>query len=291
MNTVVVAGALAGAGVWLVWSGMRRTPEPLAVVLGRLGQPAPTRAADRSDLDARVGASARRLPIVEQTVAALGTDLRVVHRSGDQQAALLVVYGLVGVLWGPFVVGLARLLGVVVPLAIPIWLALLGGLVGVVVPLRTVRLQARERRRSFSHALAAFCDVTGMCLAAGRGVESALETAAYAGGGWAFHELQGALGSAYVRGETPWDALVHLGEETAIADLVELGAALRLAGAEGATVRETVRSKARTLRERLTADAERSAATVTERMGVPATLLLLGFIVFLGFPAIAVLFR
>ncbi len=56
-------------------------------------------------------------------------------------------------------------------------------------------------------------------------------------------------------------------------------------------MRDTVSSKAKAIRERLTADAERSAANVTERMGVPATLLLLGFIVFLGYPAIAVLFK
>ena len=45
------------------------------------------------------------------------------------------------------------------------------------------------------------------------------------------------------------------------------------------------------IRERLTANAERDAASITERMGIPATLLLLGFMIFLGFPAIYVLFQ
>ena len=73
--------------------------------------------------------------------------------------------------------------------------------------------------------------------------------------------------------------------------LTELAAALSLAGDEGAAVRDTVSSKAKSIRERLTANAERDAASITERMGIPATLLLLGFMIFLGFPAIYVLFQ
>ncbi|HRE03795.1 MAG TPA: type II secretion system F family protein, partial [Ilumatobacteraceae bacterium] len=100
-----------------------------------------------------------------------------------------------------------------------------------------------------------------------------------------------ALRTGYVRGDTPWEALARLGDDADLPDLTELAAAVSLAGQEGAAVRNTVTSKAKAIRERLTADAERSAASTTERMGVPATLLLLGFIVFLGFPAIAVLFE
>ena len=43
--------------------------------------------------------------------------------------------------------------------------------------------EAGRQRRSLNHALGAFLD-----LAAGRGVEGALDTAAAAGGGWAFGE-------------------------------------------------------------------------------------------------------
>ena len=56
-------------------------------------------------------------------------------------------------------------------------------------------------------------------------------------------------------------------------------------------MRATVASKAKAIRERLTSEAERTAVAITERMGIPATFLLLGFILFLGFPAMAVLFK
>lgn len=295
MNTltvVVLAGALVGGGLWLMWTGWVPARPSLRWALDRLGQPVPDIVpVSRDSFDARLGAKVRKIGLVDQTVEAMRTDLRVLRRSPDEQAAIIVAYGLLGFLWAPVVAAGAWLVGVRLPIAIPLWLALAGAGIGVVTAIRTAKTTAAQRRRAFSHALSSFCDVTGMCLAAGRGVESSLETAAHTGHGWAFAELQTAMRAGYVRGDTPWEALGRLGEDADLPDLTELAAALSLAGEEGAAVRDTVTSKAKAIRERLTADAERTAATTTERMGVPATLLLLGFIIFLGFPALSVLFE
>lgn len=295
MNTltvVVLAGALVGGGLWLMWTGWVPARPSLRWALDRLGQPVPDIVpVSRDSFDARLGAKVRKIGLVDQTVEAMRTDLRVLRRSPDEQAAIIVAYGLLGFLWAPVVAAGAWLVGVRLPIAIPLWLALAGAGIGVVTAIRTAKTTAAQRRRAFSHALSSFCDVTGICLAAGRGVESSLETAAHTGHGWAFAELQTAMRAGYVRGDTPWEALGRLGEDADLPDLTELAAALSLAGEEGAAVRDTVTSKAKAIRERLTADAERTAATTTERMGVPATLLLLGFIIFLGFPALSVLFE
>ncbi|MFZ6003065.1 MAG: type II secretion system F family protein [Actinomycetota bacterium] len=291
-TSVALAGALLGTGLWLVWTGWSPARQPLHAVLARLGQPrVEVEPVSRDNLDVRVGVLARRIGVVDHTVAGMRADLRVLRRSPDEQAALLVTYAVLGFLWAPVVAAGGWLVGVRLPIAIPLWLAPLGGAIGVISALRSVKTAAAQRRQAFSHALSSFCDITGMCLAAGRGVESSLETAAHTGRGWAFVELQTALRAGYVRGDTPWDALARLGTEAQLDDLVELAAALSLAGDEGAAVRDTVSSKAKAIRERLTSEAERSAASVTERMGIPATLLLLGFILFLGFPALAVLFE
>lgn len=292
LTAVVVAGALVGGGLWVMWTGWVPARPSLRWALDRLGQPVPDiEPASRDSLDARLGAKARKVGLVDQTVLAMRTDLRVLRRSADEQAAIIVAYGLLGFLWAPIVAAGGWLVGFHLPIAIPLWLAAAGAGLGVVTAVRSAKTAAAQRRRAFSHALSSFCDVTGMCLAAGRGVESSLQTAAQTGHGWAFSELQTALRAGYVRGDTPWEALTRLGEDADLPDLTELAAALSLAGEEGAAVRDTVTSKAKVIRERLTADAERSAANTTERMGVPATLLLLGFILFLGFPSLAVLFE
>jgi len=292
LSLVVAAGVLCGTGTWLAWTGVHPTRPPLTATLARLGQPnVGVQPVSRENLDARLGAWARKIVLVEHAVDGMRADLRILRRSLDEQAAVLVAHAGLGFLWAPVVAAGGWAVGVQLPIAIPLWLAGAGAGIGVVTALRSVKTAAAQRRQAFSHALSSFCDITGMCLAAGRGVESSLETAAHTGTGWAFSELQAALRAGYVRGETPWDALARLGADAALDDLVELAAALSLAGDQGAAVRETVSSKAKAIRERLTSDAERNAAAVTERMGIPATLLLLGFIVFLGFPAIAVLFE
>ncbi|MGE0139368.1 MAG: type II secretion system F family protein [Ilumatobacteraceae bacterium] len=130
----------------------------------------------------------------------------------------------------------------------------------------------------------------GMTLASGRGIDASIQTAAAAGDGWPFAELNAALRAGYVRGWTPWQSLQQLADDCDLTDLAELAAALSLAGGEGAAVRDTVASKARSIRERLTSAAERDAASVTERMAIPATFLLFGFVIFIGFPALYVLF-
>ena len=291
-TAVVIAGALFGTGVWLAITGWIPVRPPLHVALGRLGQPVVEVAPAATDsIDVKVGRLARKIGVVDRALVPMRADLRILHRSPEEQAAQIVTYGVLGIFWAPIVAAGGWAVGVRFPLIIPVWLAAGGAVLGVLIAIKGVKPAAAKRRRAFSHALSAFCDVCGMSLAAGRGVESSLEAAARAGSGWPFVELQSALRTGYVRGETPWDALMRLGTDADLTDLTELAAAISLAGNQGAAVRETVASKAKAIRERLTADVERTAAAITERMGIPATFLLLGFIVFLGFPAIAVLFK
>lgn len=292
MTAAVIAGALCGIGAWLAWTGLRPATEPLAQVLARLGQPVPDADPDGAlTLDARLGSRLRRVRLVEQSLDAVRTDLRVLRRSPDEQAAAMVTFAAVGLLWGPVVSAGAYAVGIRFPLAVPGWLAIVGAAIGIVMPLRKIRRDAAERRRAFSHALSAYCDVVAMSLASGRGVGQALEAAASSGDGWPFQELRGALTAGYVRGDTPWQALERLGTELGTNDLVELASAISLAGEEGAAVRETVTSKAEAIRRRLVSEIEGSAASITERMGVPAAMLLIGFLAFIGYPAIAVIFE
>lgn len=292
LTAVVLAGGAVGGGLWLVATGWSPARPPLAQTLARLGQPVRQAVETESrDLDARVGSWARRVSLVERTVASVATDLRVLRRSPDEQAAAVVAYTLCGLLWAPVVAAGMWLLGFRLPLVVPLWSSLLGGALGGFVSIRSVRTQAKQSRRLWSHALGSFCDVVAMSLAAGRGIDSSIRLAARAGEGAPFSELDAALTSGYMQGATAWEALDRLAHDCDLPDLAELAAALSLAGAESAAVRVTVASKARSIRERLTDTAEHDAAAVTERMTLPGTFLLFGFVIWISFPSIVLLFE
>jgi Flp pilus assembly protein TadB len=159
-------------------------------------------------------------------------------------------------------------------------------LAGALLPNVTLRGEATRRRRSFNHALSAFLDLVAVNLAAGRGVEGALDTASEAGNGWAFTELRQALYRAKVMGETPWTGLDRLGDALGITDLRELAASVSLAGDSGAKVRTSLSARARALRVKGLADVEEAAQAASERMSLPVILLLCGFVAFIGYPAI-----
>jgi tight adherence protein C len=289
VTAAVLAGAGLAAAVCLLVSGLAPRPEPLERALGRLGQPArPARREGEGgdDLDTRFGAWLRRVPLIERGVSTLATDLRILGRSADQQVAQLAVYWLVGLFWAPVVTAGGLLLGIPIPLFIPVWLALAGAVVMVLVPFRHVRTESAGARAGFTHAMSAFCDVAAMALSAGQETHGALFEAAGAGSGLAFDELSNALNTGFLAGRRPAESLAQLGHEIGVEDLIELGGTIALAENEGAPVGETVAAKARSIRERLVADIERDAASATERMAIPGAMLMVGFLWFIAFPAL-----
>lgn len=70
-------------------------------------------------------------------------------------------------------------------------------------------------------------------------------------------------------------------------ELTELAASVGLAGTEGARIRQSVSAKASSLRTHLLSEAETEAQTASERMSLPVVLLFAGFLLFVGFPAVA----
>ena len=169
------------------------------------------------------------------------------------------------------------------PLIIPVWFGALGALW----PSVSLQARATARRRAFRHALSAFLDVVSITMAAGRAVETALKTASQAGQGWAFAELRDALFLAARGGEAPWDGLDRLGLELGVPELRELAASVALAGEEGAIVGQSVAAKATALRTRALTEAEAAAESASERMALPTVMLLVGFVIFIGYPAVA----
>jgi len=169
----------------------------------------------------------------------------------------------------------------------PAWAALVLAAIGFFTPDLGVHAEAERRRRDFRHALAAFLDLVVIALAGGAGVEGALADAADTGSGRAFARIRQSLEDARLTREAPWVSLGRLGEELGIDELGELAASAALAGTEGAKVRSSLAAKAASLRSHQLAEAETDAQASTERMSLPVVLLFAGFLIFVGYPAVA----
>jgi hypothetical protein len=70
-----------------------------------------------------------------------------------------------------------------------------------------------------------------------------------------------------------------------VSELIELSTTVELAGTEGARIRQSLSARAVSLRRHEQADAESAANAMTERLFLPGALLLMGFLLFIGYPA------
>jgi Flp pilus assembly protein TadB len=201
-----------------------------------------------------------------------------------------VLFAVCGFVFIPGIAALAALGGMSLPLIVPVWVSLVLGVTGFFLPDLLIRGEAAEARRAFRHALSAFLELVRINLAGGAGIESALHDSVAVGRGWSFDRLRESLGVARLSGDTPWAALGRLGIELRVDELVELSSSLVLAGSEGAKIKESLAAKADSLRRHEAALAEAKAQEASERMSVPIAVLLFGFLIFLGYPAVAHIF-
>ncbi len=293
MIGALACGAGVGTGLLLTARGLLPTRPSLAQSLAALRQPPP--APPTASVVEDAGPTARltrpladalhrRLPGV--VFPALRRDLAVLGRSPQRHLAEKITLALAGLLAVPAFTALLTLGGLNLPLALPVWAALLSATAGFFIPDLGVHRDATARRADFRRALGSFLDLVVIGLAGGGGVETALTDAASIGSGWAFDHLRRALAGARLTGTTPWASLSQLGLRLGITDLVELAASVGLAGAEGAKVRASLTAKAASLRTHELAAADGAAQATTERMSLPVVLLFAGFLLFIGYPAV-----
>lgn len=156
---------------------------------------------------------------------------------------------------------------------------------GFFIPVIDLRTKAAQRRDDFIHALCAYLDSVGLSLAGGAGIEQALADAANQGEGWAFARLRGAL--ANQQHGPPWDRLDRLANVMDSKALGEVAGSLALGGESGAKIRVALSAQTMMLRDQQLADALSKAETASEKMGGPVVAMMLGFILLIGYPAIA----
>ncbi|WTW93455.1 type II secretion system F family protein [Streptomycetaceae bacterium NBC_01309] len=288
-----VLGVGAGLGLLVAVFGLVPPRTPLVEALAALApRPEPEPLAAEPGEPGWAARLGRRLaPAVAACglpTAAVRRDLRVLGREVAVHRAEQAACALFGLLLPPLLLTAVTVLaggtpGVVWPVG--------AGLVCAVgfgsVPDLNVRAEAKRRREEMRHTLSAFCDLAVISLSGGAGVDQALDDAASVLDGDAAHALRRALATAELTRVPPWGPLGRLGEETDVAELRELAATVALAGSEGAKVRASLAAKASALRTRQLADAHGEAGQATELMSLPLVVLFAGFLVLLGFPALA----
>ncbi|KUN08772.1 type II secretion system protein [Streptomyces yokosukanensis] len=215
----------------------------------------------------------------------LRADLAVLERSWENFLATKVLLGTTGLIFGPFLFAVVWTMGFGSSPVIPVWLALLCAALFFFLPDLEVRRDAADKRRDLRRVIGAYLDLVSMSLAGGRGLPEALMAAAEISDGWANQRIRNALADARITGHSQWHALGMLGEELGVEELKDLSASLALVQDDGAKVRESLASRAETMRHRELAEIEGSAGEKSQSMLVAQLLLCAGFLVFLIFPA------
>ncbi|GHE12153.1 type II secretion system F family protein [Streptomyces alanosinicus] len=215
----------------------------------------------------------------------LRADLAVLERSWENFLATKMLLAVTGLFFGPFLFAVVWTMGFGSSPVIPVWLALLCAALFFFLPDLEVRRDAADKRRDLRRVIGAYLDLVSMSLAGGRGLPEALMAAAEISDGWANQRIRNALADARITGHSQWHALGMLGEALGVEELKDLSASLALVQDDGAKVRESLASRAETMRHRELAEIEGSAGEKSQSMLVAQLLLCAGFLVFLIYPA------
>ncbi len=217
----------------------------------------------------------------------LEPSLRLVDITPETLCAQAVLGGAVGFLlpiacWGIVTAGHLH-----VSVFLPLWVGLAFAASGAALPFVVLSGEAKRKRRAARRVVGSFLDLVVLCLAGGMGIEGALHAASQVGEDDVSIRLRTALLLARDSGTTPWDALAQVGADYGLSELDELAAAVGLAGSQGARIRSTLAAKAASIRRHELSDSEAEANAITERLFLPGVFLLVGFLLFIGYPAVA----
>lgn len=300
MIAAIVAGIAVGLSLcFLAWTLIPGRADNVAV-LGRIeaartARPWVSVQKPAAELDwlgkVRTRAGARVASLLSRRdveATSLRQDLAIIDREYEDFVGASLV-GAVATFIGVLLIGALMLaVGVDVPSTIIAPAALVLAVVIVFARLQDVHKLAEQRRREFRRGLSAYLDLVAMSVIGGTGLPEALPTAAAVGKGWPFRLLSETLARARdMSGPRAAPAeLGELGQRIGITELRDLATALSLTGEQGARIGKTLIDRAKTLRDRDTADvqgraAERDSSLQVAEVGIGA-----GFLLFVVYPLV-----
>jgi len=303
VTVVVLAGLGVGFGIVGIVVALRRPEHSLSSVLAAperemswpRGQNGPLMSTpmrhesfwrlDRFAVERAATALKERSP--QSLKARLDSSLNVTGDSLEHVCSQAFCAAVVGFLLPAVCWAVVTASGIDVSFLVPIWACVVLAAGGAVLPFAVLSADAKRCRRAARRAIGNYLDLVVLCLAGGMGVEGGLHAAAQVGDDSVSARIVGALTLARDAGDPPWNALAALGDELGVSELPELASAVGLAGTHGARIRSTLAAKAASIRRHELAESEAVANAVTERLFLPGVLLLIGFLIFIGYPAVA----
>jgi tight adherence protein C len=279
---MVLAGCIAGAGVVLMARGAMSPAPRLEDLVAELHRPRSTVTMTRRD---RLDAAGERFALWGVGEAA---DLEVCERTVSKFTQDRITWSVLCAAPGLLALAL-RPIGAFDWLTTPTLLAatLLGAVAGWFYALIDLRSDAARARREFTSSLASYLDLVSILMAGGAGVETALFEAAQIGRGRGYRHLRAALSAAHARRHGPWQEFGELGRRLGVQELENLEASMALVSEEGARIRESLTTRAETMRERDMLEQEAQAHARSETMVLPVAMMFAGFMVLIGYPALA----
>jgi len=296
MSTLaLMAGGLIGGGLAVATLSLIPAGRDLACDLALLTRTSSPRTGSDTAVDAGWRGQQRRwvvrlgrpaVPLLTQLGLprpATRRDLALMERTHGDHVAEQASLAAGGAIVAPLLVALAVTTQPVVLLAA----AAAGAAAAMLLVDHQVRRDASRRRTQMRAALSCLLDLVVLAVDGGAGIDQALTDAADTCAGWPGHRLAAALRTAHLTRTSVWDSLARLGAETGISELTELAATARLAGTEGARIRDSLTARAATLRARILAEAEAAGNRATEKVSLPMVVLAFGFVLLLAYPALA----
>lgn len=273
----VLAGATIGFGIWLVIRELVPAAPALGPALRRLQAPTPTTAPGQARDAGLVGVVARWVRIPYQDLALIGS-------SPQRYATELAAFALVGLAFPSVFSMVLALSGIRLPVAVPGAAGvLLAGLLGFLTHV-SVAQKAAAAREEFARHVAVYLDLIALELAASRGPVEALERAAAVGTGWVPHRIRASLANSRLHLQPPWEGLRQVAAEIGVPDLGDVGDMMTLLGDEGASVYDTLRARAASIRAALLAREEDRANTATTALYIPTSLLVFVLFIIAAYP-------
>lgn len=286
LTAALLLGAIAGLGITLVVRELlpRHTDLATATANLRTHRPGPSSAVSVAAADAprtltdKLGA--RLLPLSRRDLPGLQIPAQQLDLLGMTPANYLgqkAVVFLLGLVFPGIVAAILSLAGITVPLPLtPLAGIVLGVGLTFTVDL-SLRREAVLARSQFTRAIGAYLELVALARLSNSGPVAALVAAADVADSWPFQRLRQELLRSSLSGVTTWRALTDLADELDVPALAEVAEIMRQAGADGATVYESLRARGRALRTQQLTDEQAKANARSESLDAPVAVTALVF--------------